>query len=266
MSAHLIQAIPSLQDNYIWAIVDTLQQKACIIDPGEAAPVNIFLSQNNLKLIALLITHHHWDHTDGIHLLKQAHQIPVYGAMYSPNHEITLRLNEGEHIASNSCLLDFHVLAIPGHTLDHIAYYSPGLLFCGDTLFAAGCGKIFEGTAMQMYQSLQKIAALPDDTLIYCAHEYTLNNLYFAQTVEPENQAVSNRLKQVHALRQKNLPTLPSSLREEKQTNPFLRCHSPTLITQVEKFAGQPLKTVVDVFTWLRKWKNEFRATGFPDN
>jgi len=149
------------------------------------------------------------------------------------------------------------VLDIPGHTLGHVAYYTQGIVFCGDTLFSAGCGRIFEGTAEQLYASLLKIASLPDETKIYCAHEYTLQNLYFASLVEPNNIDIAARIKEVTIMRKKNLPSLPSTLRLEKKINPFLRCQSPALIAQVEHYAGKPLATSLEIFTNLRQWKNE---------
>jgi hydroxyacylglutathione hydrolase len=151
-------------------------------------------------------------------------------------------------------------MTIPGHTLDHIAFYSPGMLFCGDTLFSAGCGRLFEGEAIQLYSSLQRMAALPAETQIYCAHEYTLNNLRFAKVVEPDNIAIDQRIVSVTELRQKNQPSLPSTLAIEKSTNPFLRCHSPTIIKNVSAYAGHTLSSELDVFTWLRKYKDHFTA------
>lgn len=254
-----IYPIPSLKDNYIWALIDPEQRSVCIIDPGDADPVIAFLDKQKLDLQSILITHHHWDHTDGIGLLKDKYQIPVYGPANPAIPEITQVTDDGMEIPNEDCFLKLRVLAIPGHTLDHLAYYAPGMLFCGDTLFAAGCGRIFEGSVLQMYQSLQKMAALPEDTKIYCAHEYTLNNLRFAQIVEPDNEAIHERLAQVKALREMNLPSLPSTLKEEKLTNPFLRCEMPQLRANMEKFSGQTLNSPVEVFGWVRKWKDEFK-------
>ena len=250
--------IPALRDNYIWTMIKPEDHTAWVIDPGDAAPVIDFLKQQKLTLKAILITHHHWDHTAGVAELREQQPTPVYGSAKEKIADVTHLLKDEEDIHMEGCPLTFHVIAIPGHTLDHIAYYSPGLLFCGDTLFAAGCGRVFEGTPEQMYASLQKIAALPDDTRIYCAHEYTLNNLHFAEIVEPENTLIKQRITQVSELRNKNLPSLPSTLSEEKETNPFLRCDSPELIAQVETYANQTLHNPIEVFTWVRKWKDSF--------
>ncbi len=252
--------IPILSDNYVWTLLDTNQPTAVIVDPGEAKPVIHFLKQHELTLCGILITHHHWDHTGGIAELKNQYDIPIYGPANETIDGLSVPLQPDQIIQLKSFPLTLQVIGIPGHTLGHVAYYSPGILFCGDTLFAAGCGRVFEGTAAQMYASLQKIAALPDNTKIYCAHEYTLNNLRFAEQVEPENKKIKERLVRVSDLRKKNLPSLPSLLKEEKETNPFLRCDSPELIANVEKHAGETLSTPVEVFTELRTWKDGFKG------
>jgi hydroxyacylglutathione hydrolase len=247
--------IAALKDNYIWALVDNAKQTAIIIDPGEATPVDAFLKHNGLSLLAILVTHHHWDHTNGISKLREEYQVPVYGPASQMLTGLTNQVEENDEIRIDDFPKTFKVMKMPGHTLEHVAYYAPRILFCGDTLFASGCGRIFEGTAEQMYSSLQKIASLPDDTFIYCAHEYTENNLNFAKMVEPNNMNISKRAEEVKALREKKLPSLPSSLLNEKATNPFLRCESPEIKMEVEKYAGKKLDAPVDVFTWLRKWK-----------
>jgi hydroxyacylglutathione hydrolase len=252
-----ILPVPTLKDNYVWVMIDADHHTALVIDPGEAKPVIAFLKQQHLTLIGILITHHHWDHTNGIAELKNNDDVPVYGSENEKVMTITQLVREPDKVSLPN-FPTFHVMAIPGHTLLHIAYYAKGLLFCGDTLFAAGCGRLFEGTALQMYTTLQKIASLPDETRIYCAHEYTLDNLRFAATVEPGNQQIAERFHQVSELRKQHLPSLPSVLSIEKETNPFLRCDSPELIANVEKYAGQKLNKPVDVFTWLRKWKDNF--------
>lgn len=251
-----IKPIRALKDNYIWAIVDDAQHVAIIVDPGDATPVNAFLREQQLTLAGILITHHHWDHCDGITELRSHYSVPIYGPVKEKIVGVTEKVDEGDEI--NFDYLALKIVAIPGHTLGHIAYYSPGILFCGDTLFAAGCGRLFEGTAEQMVASLMKIAALPDDTKIYCAHEYTFNNLRFAQLVEPNNKKITERLQQVKTLRDQNLPTLPSLLGIEKETNPFFRCDSAELIANVEKYAGQKISNPVDVFSRLRHWKDTF--------
>lgn len=251
-----IIAIPALKDNYIWAIVDDTSHSVIIVDPGDATPVIDFLKQKHLSLAAILITHHHWDHTNGVAELVNHFNVPVYGASKKNIPQVTNEVHDGDQISIGD--LHFQVLAIPGHTLDHVAYYAPDILFCGDTLFSSGCGRIFEGTPEQMYQTLQKLAALPADTKIYCGHEYTLNNLRFAQVIEPRNVEVDRRLQQIKLLRDNNLPSLPSLLSNEKKTNPFLRCDSPEVKTSVEKYAEQLLDNPVSIFTYLRKWKDQF--------
>ncbi|MEI6095333.1 MAG: hydroxyacylglutathione hydrolase [Gammaproteobacteria bacterium] len=251
-------AIAALTDNYIWAINNPKHQCALMVDPGDAKPVIAYLEQHQLKLKGILITHHHWDHVNGVADLIQYCPVPVYGPKQSQFSELTQRLDEGEHGFIHDYFPNFQVLSIPGHTLDHIAYYADNSLFCGDTLFAGGCGRLFEGTPEQLYTSLQKIAALPDTTKLYCAHEYTLNNLRFAQRVEPSNQNILNRIHQVQILREQGLPSVPSLLIEEKQTNPFLRCALPEIAQQAEHYMNQPLLNPVEVFTALRTWKNNF--------
>ena len=253
---YTIIPIPSFQDNYIWAFIENKNKKTIIVDPGDATPVLDYLEQHQLILSAIFITHHHWDHTNGIPALKKKYNIPIYGSSKESIPEVTISIQELDTIPFDS--LTFQIFAIPGHTRDHIAYYAKEILFCGDTLFAAGCGRLFEGSAEELYSSLQKIVALPDNTKIYCAHEYTLNNLRFAKTVEPDNKNMEERIKNVTELREKKLPSLPSLLHEEKETNPFLRCHLPEVIKSAEKFCGEPLNTPVSVFRILRKWKDHF--------
>ena len=252
-----IAPIPILKDNYVWVLIDDTKHTAIIIDPGDAKPVIAFLKQHQLSLLAILITHHHWDHTNGIIDILREFSVAVYG----PNENIsglTHPLQGQTTFYIQGFPHEITVLDIPGHTSMHIAYYIDGALFCGDTLFAAGCGRLFEGTPAEMNTSLQKIASLPDDTKIYCAHEYTFNNLRFAQTVEPHNQHIQERIHRVTELRNNHQPSLPSTLGEEKLTNPFLRCDSAELKANVEKQAGMSLNNSVAVFTALRKWKDGF--------
>ncbi len=236
-----ITPIPALKDNYIWAIINRTNNTVLIVDPGEAEPVNTFLHEHKLTLSGILLTHHHWDHTNGAASLSKQHHVPVIGPEKDRIAGLTRAVHEGDEVNIAGFPLTFKVMEIPGHTLGHIAYYSPGMLFCGDTLFAAGCGRIFEGTPPQMFATLQKLAALPDDTNVYCAHEYTVNNLRFAEVVEPDNANIQKRMQKVRELREQQLPSLPSTLGEEKATNPFLRCDT------------------VDEFTRLRKLKDDFR-------
>ncbi|HQQ74327.1 MAG TPA: hydroxyacylglutathione hydrolase [Pseudomonadales bacterium] len=215
--------IPAFSDNYIWLLVK--DDKAWAVDPGEATPVLSVLLEKKLQLAGILLTHHHPDHTGGIAELLRHYRVPVYGPDNSP--VSTLISHPLQHEDSITLVdMAFSVIAIPGHTLDHIAFYSvtENILFCGDTLFSAGCGRVFKGTYEQMYHSLLKLVTLPDDTRVCCAHEYTLSNLRFANFVEPDNYDIIEYQKQCESLREKNQPTLPSTIAQEKKVNPFLRC------------------------------------------
>lgn len=251
-----VYPIPALKDNYIWMIVNS--GEAYAVDPGESAPVIAFLDANNVTLKAILITHHHADHVQGIAGLLTYRDAPVVGSQHSLLSELTHRVHEGSEVKVSERLPTLQILDILGHTLDHIAFYTDGMLFCGDTLFAGGCGRIFEGTGKMLYASLQKIAQLPLETLIYCAHEYTLLNLKFAHHVEPNNIVVNERLKKTLEMHEQHLPSLPSSLLQEMQTNPFLRCYDPELQRAVEGFYGKKIVTTEEVFIALRQWKDNF--------
>lgn len=254
---HEVNAITALQDNYIWAIVHPNIQQCVVVDPGEATPVIDFLQNRELQLNAILITHHHWDHTGGIEqLLEKFPDVQVLGPANESILGMTTFLNEGDIIEFPEMGLYLNVLDIPGHTLGHIAFYGHGNLFCGDTLFTAGCGKIFEGTVEQMHQSLQKLSALPEETLIYCGHEYTQQNLRFAQVVEPTNQEITKRAADVARTRRQNQPTVPAPLLLEKLSNPFLRTHALDVKNAAEEYAGHSLNSEVDVLKTLREWKN----------
>ncbi len=251
-----ITALQALKDNYIWLLRNNGSRQAAIIDPGEARPVQEAVVAGNLEPVAILVTHRHYDHVDGIAELVADYNIPVYGPARESIPALTHPMEEGEHIHLGSIAADFRVLDIPGHTAGHIGYYGHGLLFCGDTLFTGGCGKIFDGTAQQLFHSLKKIAALPDETLIYCAHEYTEENLLFAKMVEPGNSAIGQRLKKTRQLRGQGAATVPSTLGEEKQTNPFLRCDKKEVIRSAERFADHALNSAEAVFTVLRHWRD----------
>jgi hydroxyacylglutathione hydrolase len=251
-----ITQVPILKDNYIWVIINQATDQVIAIDPGEAQPLKYFLRTNQLQLNCIWITHHHADHTQGVEALVQQYAVPVYGSKCCPNPHITHRIAEPDELDFAMLNHPVKIIDIPGHTVDHIAYYLPGILFCGDTLFSAGCGRVFEGTMMQMYQSLQTIAALPDDTLLYCTHEYTLSNLKFAEMVEPDNPEILRKIAEATQQRQSNLPTLPSRLANEKLFNPFLRCHTQEVIKNVEQYSGITCDTSFAVFQQLRKWKN----------
>ncbi len=250
-----IAAIPALQDNYIWTIHN--DRSAAVVDPGEAAPVLAFLNAHGLQLDSILCTHRHADHTGGIAKLREVYNVPVYGRRHPGNPLVSHDLHEGDQLRLDAFGLAFDVMEIPGHLDDHLAFAAPGILFCGDTLFGAGCGRNFEGTLAQLFHSLQRLAQLPGDTRVYSAHEYTAANLRFALACEPHNPDVQQRIKQVAQLRAANLPTLPSSIALEQATNPFLRCAQPELIQTLQQ-RGLADTDELGVFTALREWRNHF--------
>jgi hydroxyacylglutathione hydrolase len=255
-----ILPIPALQDNYIWLWLgasSAAQTRPCIIvDPGEAAPVIHVIEGQDLHPQAILLTHHHADHTAGVETLCQRYSMPVWGPAQDAISSVTHPLSGGESIEIMDRVLQ--TLFIPGHTHGHVAYYNTQVLFSGDTLFTAGCGRVFEGTMGQMYHSLQQLAALPENLLLYCGHEYTAANLVFAAAVEPENPEIQQRIRETAQLRAAGLPTVPSTLALEKATNPFLRCDNPAVKQSAEQQSGKPLDTPEAVFAALRNWKNRF--------
>ena len=258
-----IVAIRAFTDNYIWVIRDHCH--AAVVDPGDASPVLAYLQREQLKLIAILNTHHHNDHVGGNTALLREFTVPVYGPANESIPTVTRPLkecddpeNEGGQAYIPEFSLSLRVLDIPGHTAGHIAYYGANLLFCGDTLFACGCGRLFEGTARQMVDSLQKLSDLPDETAVYCGHEYTQNNIRFGRIVEPGNEALIKRETEVKTLREHHIPTLPSTIAIEKATNPFLRCNQPEIIQSASNHAGKVLDDAVSVFAALRDWKDNF--------
>jgi hydroxyacylglutathione hydrolase len=256
-----IDALPAFTDNYIWLLQDPSSKHCAVVDPGDAAPVLEWLEQHpDWQLTDILVTHHHHDHVGGVARLKQHTQAKVLGpaAENIPARDVALSDNDRINILG----LDFSVLAVPGHTLGHIAFYhadaAAPLLFCGDTLFAAGCGRLFEGTPEQMHHSLGRLTDLPDNTLVYCTHEYTLSNLRFAQAVEPQNADIAERLAQVSLWRSENRISLPSNLALERRTNPFIRTHETSVKEKADEWNGTPNQSPSAVFAALRAWKDKF--------
>lgn len=258
----MLEASPvrAFSDNYLWLIRAPLDRAgAVVVDPGDARPVEAALKDQGLALRAILVTHHHADHVGGVAALAERHRAVVFGPAREQMPCAARPLDDGDTVSLADLGLDFRVMAVPGHTLGHIAFHGHGCLFCGDTLFSAGCGRLFEGTAGQMHDSLERIAALPDDTRIFCAHEYTLSNLRFATTVEPGNADVLETLESVRVLRSRDAITLPTTLGLERRINPFLRCEEPAVRAAAEAHAGSTLHGPAEVFAVLRAWKDGFR-------
>lgn len=253
-----IVTVPAFDDNYLWLIHDGVH--AAVVDPGDAVPIFAALDIHKLSLTAILLTHHHRDHVGGVKPLAQHFDVPVFGPRREAIDGITHPLVEGDEVLVPELDLRLSVLDVPGHTLGHIAYvaHDQGWLFCGDTLFAGGCGRLFEGTPEQMRQSLAKLAALPDSTLFFCAHEYTLSNLRFARAVEPGNEAIVARQQIEQAKRDRGEPTIPSTIGLEKATNPFLRYRVPAVVEHVSAQRNLVGPNPLAVFTALREWKNAF--------
>ena len=248
-----ILLIPAFKDNYIWLLVR--DGHAAVVDPGDPTPVIARLEALQLKLDTILITHHHADHQGGVEELVARWQPRVFGPAKESITGCTDPLSGGERIEVLGQAVD--VLQVGGHTRAHLAYYVPGAVFCGDTLFGAGCGRLFEGTPAQMCESLARLAALPDETRIYCAHEYTEMNLRFAVAVEPHNRLLRERVERVARLRAAGLPSVPSTLGEEKATNPFLRCGEPAVVAAAQAHGAVDL-SLVPVFAAIRGWRNSF--------
>ena len=231
---------------------------AAVVDPGEARPVKDYLEKEGLTLVAILATHHHPDHVGGIAELVDMIKVPVFGPKGEPIPALTHPVGQGNKVDIPLLNASFDVLDIPGHTRAHVAYYGLGSLFSGDTLFACGCGRVFEGTAEQMLDSLTKLAALPDETRVYCGHEYTLANIKFARAVDPGNSVLAAREERAQRLRDAGKPTLPSTLGEERATNPFLRCADPVVVESANKYLGARIGDPARVFAAIREWKNKF--------
>jgi hydroxyacylglutathione hydrolase len=256
-----IDALPAFTDNYIWLLQNTASRCCAVVDPGDAAPVLAWLEQHpGWQLSDIMVTHHHFDHVGGVEQLKKATGARVLGpaAENIPARDVALNDNDTISVLG----LTFAVYAVPGHTLGHIAFYhddpTAPLLFCGDTLFAAGCGRLFEGTPEQMHQSLSRLAALPDSTLVYCTHEYTLSNLRFAQAVEPGNCDIAERFAQVSQWRSENRISLPSNLALERRTNPFIRTRETSVKEKPDERTGTDNQSPSAIFASLRAWKDKF--------
>ncbi|WP_144156755.1 hydroxyacylglutathione hydrolase [Paraburkholderia sp. BCC1885] len=255
--------VPAFEDNYIWLVSDG--RHAVAVDPGEAAPVRAYLAKRGWQLSAILLTHHHQDHVGGVADLLNGQDVPVYGPAGESIERLTYRLKSGDRVSLVEPALEFRVLDVPGHTSGHIAYFQAAdpagtpHVFCGDTLFACGCGRLFEGTSAQMLKSLDELAALPGDTQVHCAHEYTLSNIRFALAAEPDNLALQAWRDKATALRERGVPTLPTTIGHEKAVNPFLRADQPAIQTTLAEQLHESVLDRLTAFTLLREWKNRFR-------
>lgn len=252
-----ITPIPAFTDNYIWCIQNG--NRCWVVDPGDGAKVIDFCDKQALNLAGILITHHHHDHTGGIkELLNKFGSIPVIGPSYGNIQHLTRKVALGETVNLPDFGVTLEVLEVPGHTLDHIAFVGDGYLFCGDTLFSVGCGRLFEGTPKQMLASLQKLMQLPEQTVVYCTHEYTLANIKFAVEVEPKNKALHDYQEWAQQQRKKGLPTLPTTIKQQKAINPFLRAQQDEIKHNAEQYVGTQLPSEEAVFAAVRQWKDNF--------
>lgn len=254
-----VVAVPAFNDNYLWLIHDGIH--AAVVDPGDAKPILAALDTHGLALAAILLTHHHADHAGGVQTLLQHFNVPVFGPAREAIAGVDTPLREGDRASIAQLGLTLTVLDVPGHTSGHIAYIAAEQhwLFCGDTLFAGGCGRLFEGSPQQMVDSLAKLSQLPGDTLVYCAHEYTMSNLRFALAVEPDNAALVARIAREQAKRDRQQPTVPSTIDLENATNPFLRYQQPTIVAALHAHGRLQQADPVAAFAALREWKNDFK-------
>ncbi|WP_343817916.1 hydroxyacylglutathione hydrolase [Colwellia asteriadis] len=260
-TALTVTAIKAFNDNYIWAITSPRNNSLTLVDPGDANVCITFIEKYNLNLTHILITHHHHDHTGGIEALVKYTQnstVNVYGPNNSKIIGLTHKVNQGDIVTLPELQCQFSIKELPGHTLDHIAYIHDDMVFCGDTLFSGGCGRLFEGTPAQMHHSLAKLTALPEHTLVYCAHEYTQANLEFAATVEPNNIMLQQYREKVLALRQQSQATIPTTIGIEKAINPFLRSNSNEVIASAKHYNPQCMSDEISVFAAIRAWKDNF--------
>lgn len=258
-----VTEIKAFNDNYIWAISSKKNDKIALVDPGDASVCIDYLQKNNLVLTAILITHHHSDHVGGVKKLLEYAKAKAWSVIvYGPANEniaqlnVTLEENDTVNLVELDC--HFTILDLPGHTKGHISYHNEEVLFCGDTLFSGGCGRLFEGTPGQMHHSLAKLSSLAADTLVYCAHEYTQANLIFALTVEPNNSDLHNYIEEVTKKREQKQATIPSNIGLERQINPFLRSHEPSIKLAAQNHSKQTLNTDSEVFSVIRAWKDNF--------
>lgn len=254
-----VTAVETLNDNYVWLLhAPADPRRVYIVDPGDARPVETRLAADRLEPAGILVTHHHPDHTGGVSALVAAHDLPVWGPATEAHAVVDHPLSDGDILAVPVDGLRLEAMTIPGHTLGHTAFFGHGALFPGDTLFSAGCGRLFEGSPEQMLTSLERLAGLPGETLIYCGHEYTVNNLRFAASVEPGNADIANAAAGAAALRKEGRPTLPSRIDREKRINPFLRCHLDNVRQAAEQWSNSMLNDKVQVFATVRRWKDQF--------
>lgn len=250
------QGIPAFEDNYIWLIRHPGRPQVAIVDPGDAEPVLAVMAAEGLEPVAILITHHHYDHVGGIGDLLARYPVPVYGPARETIPHLSHPVAEGDEVHIGALDAHFRVMDVPGHTSGHVAYVGHGMLFCGDVLFTGGSGRLFEGTPEQMQNSLRRIRDLPDETQVYCAHEYTEANLRFARIAEPDNAALMQRQRETTTLRAAGRPTVPAPLGLEKATNPFLRFDQASLVRAAEAYARRPLSTDAQVYAVVRNWKD----------
>jgi len=248
---HIIP-IPAFEDNYIWLLHN--KRDAIVIDPGDAKPVLETLKKEQLRLCGVLITHHHADHIDGVQALQTAHPVPTYAPKYEQYAFDHTAVVEGDTVEFKELGVSFDVLWLPGHTLGHIAYYNASYLFCGDVLFSAGCGRLFEGSREQMLNSLNRLKKLNPATQVFCTHEYTMHNIGFALTLEPNNPDLNARKAEVIKLRKNNHPSLPTTISQELKTNPFLRCKEPDIIAN----SGAKNKDELSIFSKIRTLRNHY--------